>query len=64
MSWERYGYYRDFFPRSVPRKAKGGHQGPIQARQLRRELMGQALDRGPRKLPDRRAAGSRPILRA
>jgi len=24
MSWQRYGYYRDFFPRSVPRKAKGG----------------------------------------
>ena len=24
MSWQRYGYYREFFPRSVPRKAKGG----------------------------------------
>jgi len=24
MSWQRYGYYREFFPRSVPRRAKGG----------------------------------------
>ncbi len=51
------------FQPSTPREAKGGIKAQSKRGQLRRELVGQALDRRAGELRHRRAARPRPLLR-